>query len=95
MKVSDRSLQPRVRGRLADHEATQGLQWIFRADTAEAREHFKEPLPASEPMNFGGTFGPPPPDQTFTPIGHISLVSRSGVFIPLQALTRPAAGLVR
>ncbi|ORY69300.1 hypothetical protein BCR35DRAFT_308103 [Leucosporidium creatinivorum] len=49
-----------------------GLQWIVRGTTPDAVAFFAEPLPSVE-LCAGGEVGPPSPDPSFAPIGHVSL----------------------
>lgn len=54
-------------GRTADLLIGQNLYWIFPTDRASWT------TPAVEPINHTAEPGPPPPDPSFQPIGHVSV----------------------
>lgn len=50
-----------------DRAGGKSLYWAFPADPSSVS------IPEQEPMFEGGGFGPPPPNPSFQPIGHVSL----------------------
>ncbi|CEQ38704.1 SPOSA6832_00149, partial [Sporobolomyces salmonicolor] len=69
-----------------------GLFWIFPTEGKHAEGHFR-PLPEREALNADtDKLGPSSPDPSFRPMGHVSLVSSSKVFLFAPSCSYPAFG---
>lgn len=64
-KVSRSLVRPSLDGSSPIVAPRQSLYWAFPADPSSVS------IPEQEPMLEGGGFGPPPPNPSFQPIGHV------------------------
>ncbi len=76
--------------RFADQKRVllQCLYWIQPAVSSQY------PIPAEEPFNLEPGIGPPPPDRSFQPLGHVALDREDYLDPPLKVMASRDTGTV-